>query len=516
MTLQKESDSLSKNSDSSNQFPGTDRNSIPDLREQRLAEKIESLGLYYSEYNGPFYIPNSSGGWIKVSENGAKRYLRWQGFSGTKEPRLISEIDEVLLLATRTGSVSYAGPLAGRRAGPFVHQGDLILVTNSPTLINPRPGKFLIIQRFLERLLLGQLAHFYGWLKIAIESLYSSQARQGQALVLAGPNDCGKSVLQNLIITPILGGRSAKPYQYMSGQTPFNNHLFGAEHQLIEDEIPSTDIRARRNFGTIIKQFTATEEILCHGKNKQALTLAPFWRLTISCNIEPEYLMILPPLDESLMDKLMLFKAHPGPMPMRTRTDEERLRFRNAIERELPAFVAFLLNWKLPLAIRSQRYGVREYHHPEIVKAIGELSPEERLKQLIDDAASLFDQGTASTDNDASRPHATTTAPGTAPSPWEGTPTQLEEQLRLNYPWTMKVEVDRLLKTSNTCAIYLGRLTRRYPQRFESIDRKKNIHHYRIAPPGTTLPQPRKKAPRRPGKMPPGAGLGSKPGTKSH
>jgi hypothetical protein len=37
--------------------------------------------------------------------------------------------------------------------------------------------------------------------------------------------------------------------------------------------------------------------------------LKPFWRLSITLNDEPENLLILPPLDESLGDKIMLLRA---------------------------------------------------------------------------------------------------------------------------------------------------------------------------------------------------------------
>ena len=62
-------------------------------------------------------------------------------------------------------------------------------------------------------------------------------------------------MLQN-ILTVILGGRAAKPYQFMTGGTGFNSDMFGAEHLMIEDESPSTDMRARRAFGAQIKNMT--------------------------------------------------------------------------------------------------------------------------------------------------------------------------------------------------------------------------------------------------------------------
>jgi hypothetical protein len=78
------------------------------------------------------------------------------------------------------------------------------------------------------------------------------------------------------MISPLLGGRMAKPYQFMSGATPFNGNLFEAEHLMVEDDIASSDIRSRRSFGNYIKQFSANEEVQHHAKGKQAMTLKPF------------------------------------------------------------------------------------------------------------------------------------------------------------------------------------------------------------------------------------------------
>jgi len=50
------------------------------------------------------------------------------------------------------------------------------------------------------------------------------------------------------ILTPILGGRAARPYRYMIGTTDFNSDLFLAEHLMIEDEAAATDISSRKHF----------------------------------------------------------------------------------------------------------------------------------------------------------------------------------------------------------------------------------------------------------------------------
>lgn len=123
----------------------------------------------------------------------------------------------------------------------------------------------------------------------------------------------------------------------MSGQTTFNADLFGAEHLMIEDEHASTDIKARRNLGSHIKALTVNETQQCHQKNCTPIILTPLWRLTISVNDEPENLMVLPPIDDSLEDKLMILRAVKQAMPMPTATNQQSQAFWSQLVQELPA-----------------------------------------------------------------------------------------------------------------------------------------------------------------------------------
>jgi hypothetical protein len=176
----------------------------------------------------------------------------------------------------------------------------------------------------------------------------------------------------------------AKPYQFMSGATSFNSNLFEAEHLMVEDDIASHDIRSRISFGNYIKQFAANEEVQHHAKNRPAMTLKPFWRMSISCNEEPENLMILPPMDDSLADKMTILKAYRKPLPMPTETPEERSAFQAKVRSELAAYLYYLLNLEIPKELRAPRYGVVAYQNPEIVKAMKNTAPEFRLLELID------------------------------------------------------------------------------------------------------------------------------------
>jgi hypothetical protein len=298
----------------------------------------------------------------------------------------------------------------------------------------------------------------YGWLKISYETVRARERRPGQAIVLAGVHDCGKFLVQNLI-TVILGRRSARPHQFMLGLTPFNSDLFEAEHLMIEDEQASTDIRARRNFGTQLKSITVNEWQRCHTKYRVPISLPPFWRLSITVNDEPENLMVLPPIDDSMEDKLIILRASKFPMPMPTATLAQRRAFWQRLVDELPAFLEFLLRWEIPSHLVSERFGITHFHHPDILQAINNLAPEYRLLRLIDDELFQFDES----------------------DPWEGSAEQLERRL-CGESSTCRNEARKLFTFNTACGVYLARLHKRYPKRFKPIHTREG-NRWTINPP---------------------------------
>ncbi len=423
---------------------------FPELREQLTAPAqllpagAEQYKVYYDGNSGAFLIPNARRSWVRGSEQAVRQFLQAEhGVSSDRGNEIVSPIVRTLVEIRRDLSVSYAGKLAGHMAGLVEQNGELILVTDSPRLIEPSVGGFPIIEKFLNGLLEDQRIYFDCWMKIGVESLRSRLIRPGQAIVLAGPKNCGKSVLQNQVITPALGGRSAKPYQFMSGATAFNGNLFEAEHLMIEDDVGSFDIRARRHFGAYLKQFTANEGVQHHAKNRQGMTLKPFWRVSISCNDEPESLMILPPIDESLSDKVIIFQAKKKPMPMPTQTDEERAAFQTKLRTELPAYLGYLLKMQIPEKFRSPRYGVETYHNPEVLKAMNEIAPEFQLLELIDQHF-----------NDSKKP-------------WKGKSSELEAELT-GQDSNVCSQARKLLHAPNACGWYLTRLEVKASHRVKS------------------------------------------------
>jgi hypothetical protein len=214
----------------------------------------------------------------------------------------------------------------------------------------------------------------------------------------------------------------------------FNSNLAGAEHLRIGDENPHTDIRARRNFGAQLKNLTVEE---CHeveAKYRDALTLRPFWRLSISLNDEQENLMVLPPLDEHIMDKMIILKCCKQEMPMPTATPEQRKAFWDQLVKELPAYLDWLSGLVIPDHLVSQRFGVQAFIHPAIKSELLNFEPPMMLLDLID--AHLF---------------------GPSESFIEMTAAEIQHELTCDTS-ACRFEAQRLLQRSTTCGRYLGRL----------------------------------------------------------
>jgi hypothetical protein len=336
---------------------------------------------YYDPEDRSFWIRASSGAYIQCDRTHLKLKLQSLGFSTSKEGGGMSEVDVELLRIVDINHVLYAGPLAGHDAGPRKDKAGIILVTSDPCFVEPKVGGWDDLERFISGLLGDQDVYLYGWLKIAIESLSSGKFRPGQIMAIAGEHGSGKTLLQMLLTA--FFGREAKPFRYLVGETTFNSEMFRAEHLVIGDEAAGTDIRTRRHFGKELKQIAAELSHSCHKKRKDAFALRPFWRCSITLNADGENIMVLPPIDESMSDKIMLLKAMKADYEMPDDLNSFT-GWRDLLISQLPAMAAWLMDIEIPEALKDKRYGITTYQHPELMESLGEHAPEERMWDLIE------------------------------------------------------------------------------------------------------------------------------------
>jgi len=351
-------------------------------------------------------------------------------------------------------SVKYAGELAGWQPGVRTICGNQVLISRGPSIPTPTRGPWPLVKRFIAELLGDEARYFYSWMRAAFQSLQGGAPfAPGQLLAIAGPVGCGKSLLQKLI-TIMLGGRMAKPYQYLMGLTPFNGDLIGAEHLMLDDEVGKSDIKSRRHFGAMIKSTVANQQVSCHPKGARPFTTEPFWRISLSLNDEPESLMILPPLDSDIEDKVMLLRAQKASVPYPSKALPTMQSYWDALVAEVPAYLYALLHWEIPEELRDIRFGVKAYQNAELLWSLSSLSPESKLWQIVLQSGLLNNYGRT----------------------WTGTAADLESELQKS---TYAKQVTDLLYYPTACGVYLSRLAKLQPDNVakEMTSEKKYLFH---------------------------------------
>ena len=414
---------------------------------------------YFDSSRGQFWHKNSRGEWIQLSEGSIKRILRYETYVSEPNKDLqAAKIDCHLMRMQREDDVAYAGPIAGYASGIHTVCGARVLVTSGPRLLQRKEGRWETFKRFVETLLGPHVRVFYGWLRAALISLYSGPPfRPGQMLAIAGKAGSGKSLLQNLI-TELLGGRAGKPYRYMIGDTSFNSDICAAEHLMIEDEAADKNRSVREKFGGMLKNMIVNEVQSMHRKGRDALPITPFWRVTITLNDEPESMMVLPPINEDLKDKITLLRASPFDPPYAADDIKARNAWRVQLSSELPAFMQWLRTFRVNPANVNVRYGVNAFHDAKLLREIDELSHESKLLTLID----------------------TLQIWNLERDDWQGTASELEARLREK---DSKGLVREVLTFSSACGVYLGRLSHRFPDRIQKVEMKDTANQWIVKPP---------------------------------
>jgi len=419
------------------------------------------LDEYYfsasSSGGGTFWLKNTYGEWVSLGESGMRRHLKKErGLRDKPIPgQLISQCDEVISKVETDRRVDYAGELAGYRAGFQTISGQRVLVPRSPTIVEPRPGEWPTLRAYFDGLFVGeepsfdsakpavkidQRDRFWAWHRQLMECYMESRISPGLALCVAGEADSGKSRLA-MILRWCLGDRVAKPYDFMIGRDNFNKDTYSAVLQLVDDENADTSIAARLKFGAQIKKIVANDEGKMRGMHRDGLTFEVLRRLVVLVNLEASRLMVMPPIDGDIKDKLLMLKGYrrPAParpitmdtppeeacwpMPMPTRTDAEKAALRAKWRAELPAYLHWLLyEYKMPSEVSGGRFSVRHWQHPQILERLQQFSPHVRIWQLIESAHVVFN---AYDPGDNTRP-----AGWISRDTWRGTARELRDLLK--------------------------------------------------------------------------------------
>lgn len=235
----------------------------------------------------------------------------------------------------------------------------------------------------------------------------------------------------------------ADPIQYMTGGTGFNEDIIRAEHLLLEDRHSQTDLKTRRKLGAAVKEFTVNKTQRSHAKGKDAISLDSHHWVSLSVNDEAENLSILPPMDESLKDKISLINCRPAinkEWPGEGKNEE----LEKAVLAEIPAFVFYLIEeHKIKDAHYNERFGITSIHDDSLLSKLDRLSPEDGLNIIIDKHWLEL-----------------STSGGKLRREAADIETELHNDKDLNY------RAKRILTWDGACAVYMERLSKKHPNKY--------------------------------------------------
>jgi hypothetical protein len=109
-------------------------------------------------------------------------------------------------------------------------------------------------------------------------------------------------------------------------------------------------------------------------------------RVVVTCNVDPESLKILPYLDGSIKDKLMLFRIAAGFRAHWFSTNREN---EGRVLTEMPHFLRWLLDYQVNPGVIDPyhtRFEIKSFHHKTLVLEAQKEQPESLMAELISQA----------------------------------------------------------------------------------------------------------------------------------
>lgn len=375
---------------------------------------------------------------------------RVSGFSDEKSKKSTSsEIDNLRHFINTEHRVVGAVPMVHFRPGPVVVQDETYFNLRCRPVVQPAedgdPSKWPFIHSFLTNLLdpdiqNGHPPHIYlfAWLKRFYTGALNYTPTQGHGIIITGEAGQGKTFFASRLLADLMGGCEDASH-ILTGKTSFSGNLAGSPVWAIDDTTNAPDATHRRLFGELLKQQIANPFVDYHPKYNDARRVAWHGRIVITCNSDSSSLDVIPGLENSILDKLHLFKT--SDYRHKFGTNEENA---TTLARELPHMARWLLDWNPPSEIHEgPRFGSKPYHHPFVKQVAVEASPEFVLTELIDMWRKAWHEATGYTE-------------------WEGTATELLGQFQLEprvqaiaRTWSSQKVGNALMKLDGTYAPYV-------------------------------------------------------------
>jgi hypothetical protein len=338
-------------------------------------------------YDGQCYwYQNTQGVWETQTGENYKRILTASYGVKATGKKGITDVDKFLVNILYQRRVEAAGPFVHYPYGPMRYNGSRFLNTAIYKVLQPRkepcehwgdgfPWVAKFFDTFFDEPGTKQRDVCLAWLTTCYVAALAQKPRSGQAEFLGGPTNIGKTFYTRRIVSPILGGH-ADASAYLLGDDTFTESYFCKPILALDDAEVAADRRIHKRYTERLKKLVANPDFMSNQKYRKASMIHWQGRVIVTCNDDAISLDILPSLDLSNQDKLILLKCK---KPDVSFDDAEGI-----VASELPAFCRWMLSWEIPEELLgSPRFGIKEYLHPILVAAANERSPASQFLSVL-------------------------------------------------------------------------------------------------------------------------------------
>jgi hypothetical protein len=357
---------------------------VKDYEEKKLAGLLDE---YW--FNGRSFFKVLYESAVSIPKDQLILELKQSGFSPRpRKNQPLSEVESALLTVSNQNRIDEIAPIVFSPDRVVSYNGHRILNCSNIRPVEPNkegdPSKWPFLHNWFNQLFVNgdqpALHYFYSWLKRFYESVRDREFVQGQAMLLVGPTNKGKSLLSNRVISGLVGGY-ADASDYLSGQTKFNKDLGRVATWVIDDTTSAASFKDQRKATELIKRAVANPRVEYQAKYVDSMSIPWTGRVVMSLNMDINSLSVIPSLDSSNRDKLMALR-------IRNKATSDFPRnsiLEKTIEDELPYFARFLIDWVVPKEVEDVgRFGVRSFIDTTIADAAYDNSSRSTISELVE------------------------------------------------------------------------------------------------------------------------------------
>lgn len=348
---------------------------VENSENNRLGKAVD--GCYWDGRN--FIMKDARGAYAFHTKDNFRMVLQGKrGLKGgAKRDGSQSEVDQAITYVLDSCAVAGASSCAFYPHGVFHFNGSRILNTHQREVLQPAPeptlwgdnGKFPWLSKFFDNFFdphQPQLERFLAWVQHHYQACYVRKPVSGHAMFIAGPVGCGKTFLSRGVLGTLFNG-CQEANSYLIGSDNHNSELFDVAIWVIDDGSVSSSSRVHQLWTENVKRTVANRDHRVNEKFRKAMLTPWQGRVIVTLNRDAISLALIPNLDASIFEKLMILGAGEKKIEFLGQHRMEEM-----LARELPWFARWLLDWQPPAHCfegAEVRFGLAPYAEPSIVRA---------------------------------------------------------------------------------------------------------------------------------------------------